>query len=190
MRLAQTAAGALVGLVVLAGCSSGQPANETLPSAAATSAEASETLPPLGPPDFPMPPEARQQTPAGAEAALRYYLDLVSRRGEFGGSPLRELSRDCAFCDFLANRQDEDVSAGYMVRGGQVTIEDLSAPVINGDVAEFALTLTQSAVTVVDAKGEPVEGRGEAERQTISVGASMTWSPQERAWVMNQLATS
>lgn len=71
-----------------------------------------------------------------------------------------------------------------------MTIEDLSAPVINGDVAEFALTLTQSAVTVVDAKGEPVEGRGEAERQTISVGASMTWSPQERAWVMNQLATS
>ncbi|MCU1606134.1 MAG: hypothetical protein JWP46_2599, partial [Modestobacter sp.] len=50
MRLARVAAGALVGAVVLAGCSNKEPANETLPTPSSTTA-ASETLPPLGPAD-------------------------------------------------------------------------------------------------------------------------------------------
>ncbi len=74
MRLARTAAGVLVGVAVLAGCSSQRPANQTLPSAAPTSAEASATLPPLGPPDFPMPAAARERS------------NQVNRPGESGDS--------------------------------------------------------------------------------------------------------
>jgi hypothetical protein len=189
MRLARVAAGALVGVAVLAGCSSKEPASETLPTPSPTAA-ASEALPPLGPADFPMPAEAREKTPAGAEAALRYYLELVSRQAGISGQPLRDLSRDCDFCDFLADRYDQDAAAGYVVEGGQITIEDLSSPAVNGEVAELAVALSQSSVTVLDAIGQTVEGRGEAARQGISVGAAMTWSQSQRGWIMNQLVTN
>ncbi len=58
-----------------AGCSEpGQPST-SLPTATSTSAE--PTLEPLGPPDFPVPAEAREQTEAGAIAMASYYLDLI-----------------------------------------------------------------------------------------------------------------
>jgi hypothetical protein len=159
MRLAQVAAGVLVGVAVLAGCSSKEPANDTLPTPSATSAEASETLPPLGPADFPMPAEAREKTPAGAEAFLRYYLDLVSRQAGVSGGPLRDLSRDCSFCDFLADRYDEDASAGYSYEGGEIVVVDMSIPAITGEVAEFSFALSQSAIVIMSADGQPVGGR-------------------------------
>lgn len=188
MRLAPGAVGALVGVVLLAGCSSGpEPANDTLPSAAPTSAEASETLTPLGPPDLPMPPEAREQTPAGAEAFLRYYLALVTHQAGKDGESLRALSRDCRFCDFIADRYDQDAAAGYTYRGGAMSIDSLSPPAMNGDLAEFSFTLSQGAVDILGPNGAAVTGRGEVQQLGLNAGASMTWSPSTRSWLMNQL---
>jgi hypothetical protein len=63
-------AGLVVGTTMLGGCSEKVEANDTLPttSASQTSAE----LPPLGPPDLPMPEQAREQTAEGADALTAY----------------------------------------------------------------------------------------------------------------------
>ena len=66
--------GVVVGTTLLTGCSEKQGANETLPSSSA--AETSDALPEIGPADFPVPDEARTKDAAGAEAFLRYWIDL------------------------------------------------------------------------------------------------------------------
>jgi hypothetical protein len=187
MRLVRGAAAAAVGIAVLAGCSDGGTANQTLPPTSATAAETSESLPPLGPADFPVPVEAREETPAGAEAALRYFLSLIAHQSNKAGQPLRDLSRDCSFCDFLADRYDSDTAAGYVVEGGAFTIESFSRPALHDGIAEFALSVTQGGVSVTGPDGQPVAGRGSAELTGISLGASMTWNSQGKVWILNQL---
>jgi hypothetical protein len=187
MRLVPVAAAAVVWVAVLAGCSDGGTANETLPSSSTAAAQTTESLPPLGPADFPLPDEAREQTPEGAEAALRYYLELTTRQSGKTGKPLRDLSRDCSFCTFLADRYDSDAAAGYVITGGDFIIESFSPPAVHDDIAEFALSVTQTAVTVTGPDGQPVADRGSAELKGISLGASMTWSSQGRVWILNQL---
>ncbi|TQN42141.1 hypothetical protein FHU33_1535 [Blastococcus colisei] len=69
-------AGVLVGTALLTGCSEKQEANHTLPSSSA--AETSEALPEIGPPELPMPAEAREKTADGAEAFTRYYVEIYN----------------------------------------------------------------------------------------------------------------
>jgi hypothetical protein len=178
--------GLAVTTALVGGCSSKQEANDTLPSAAETSS--SPALQPLGPPDFPVPDEARTQDAAGAEAALRYYLALVTHQQAKDGQPLRDLSRDCDFCNFLAARADEDAAAGYTFKGGDIAVEDMSPPALHKGLAEFAFSAGQSAVVVVGADGQPVPGRGEAKLSGLSGAAAMTWSNDLSAWLMTQLS--
>jgi len=70
--------GVLIGTALLGGCSEKHEANDTLPSPSA--AETTEALPALGPADFPVPDEARTKDAAGAEAFLRYFVDLINRQ--------------------------------------------------------------------------------------------------------------
>lgn len=187
MRLVRTVAATAVGVALLASCSNGEPANETLPPASSSAAETSESLPPLGPPDMPMPAEAREKTAAGAEAALRYYLTLMTHQAGIGGQPLRDLSRDCDFCDFIAQRYDEDAAAKFSYQGGEVSIDSLSPPALSGDTAEFSFSMTQESIVIVSADGQPVPGRGEGRLAALNTGAVMTWSRESSAWYMNQL---
>jgi hypothetical protein len=168
------------------GCSEKHQASQSLPSTK-TSASASKTLPPVGPADFPVPAEAREQSPAGAEAALRYYLALITHQAAKGGGPLRDLSRNCTFCEFLANRADADASAGYSYQGGKISIDDMSAPALHDDLAEFSFTASQTAVAVLDTSGKPATGRGDVAIEGLNGGATMSWSTGLTAWLMNQL---
>ncbi len=68
---------------LLSGCSEKHEANDTLPSTSA--AETTEALPALGPADFPVPDEARTKDAAGAEAFLRYWIDLLNRQQSHSG---------------------------------------------------------------------------------------------------------
>src|SRR5215212_8862000 len=92
-RSLRMVAGLGVVAVLLVGCAEKREASGSLPEPTPTSTSAE--LEPLGPPDFPMPNEARTQDAAGAEAALRYYLSLIDHLGTTTGQPLRDLSRDC-----------------------------------------------------------------------------------------------
>src|SRR4051794_26604224 len=107
MRLVRVAAVVLAGAAVLTGCSDGGTANETLPSTSTTAAETSEALEPLGPPDLPMPAEAREQTAAGAQVFLTYYVALMNHAQEQSTSRfVRDLSVDCSTCISFADGID------------------------------------------------------------------------------------
>ncbi len=108
-------AGLLAGGVVLSGCSEKQEANDSLPTASASPTE--DELPPLGPEDLPMPDEARTQDAAGAEAFVRYYIELINRTSDvMDAEPLREFSDGCPDCDRVADATDEDASGGLCLR--------------------------------------------------------------------------
>ena len=92
--------GAVVGLLLatalLSGCAEKQEARDTLPTASA--APTTEALPELGPADFPVPDEARTKDAAGAEAFLRYYIELSIGSRRSRGQPLRDSAPDCQEC--------------------------------------------------------------------------------------------
>ena len=187
MRLARVAAGALVAMTVLAGCSSKEPASDTLPSAAPTSAEPSETLPPLGPPDFPMPAEAREQTPSGASAFTAYYIDLSNHLlRSLDSQPIRDLSQQCDVCSQLADGYDADRVAGYRYDGGTLSIRSAGEPMVADGRAEIAFILDQSAVTVVTATGEVVAEKS-SEAYTLNGGISLTWDTGRHTWLTTRL---
>jgi hypothetical protein len=175
-------AGVLAGSVVLSGCSEKQEANDSLPTASASPTE--EELPPLGPGDLPMPDGARTQDAAGAQAFVRYYIDLINRTSDvMDAEPLREFSDGCEDCERIADNVEEDAAAGVTYEGGAIIISAIGEPLLEGDTAELALRVNQAALTVLDSTGTPAEG-GSAVYEDLSGGASLRWVPDQRTWVM------
>jgi hypothetical protein len=124
------------GGVVLSGCSDRQEANDTLPEADASPSASESVLPPLGPPDLPMPAEARTQDAAGAEAFVRYYIDLINRTlTVMDAAPLREFSQGCEDCERIARNVEADATAGYSYSGGHVDIVEIPAPLLTNRIA-------------------------------------------------------
>ena len=171
----------MLGTLALTGCSEKQQANETLPSASAT--PSTEELPPLGPPDFPVPDEARTKDAAGAEAFVRYYIDLLNRLQAIpAGGPLRELSPECATCLRIARAFDDAAAAGHTYFGGQLTVNDIAEPQVEGDIASLGFTTRVEAVSVRDKSGVPVPN-GQADLMpNAGSGMTLKWSEHDRAW--------
>jgi Family of unknown function (DUF6318) len=183
-RLAlRCAAGAAVLGLALTGCSEKQEASETLPS---TSAEpTADALPPLGPDDLPMPDEARTQDAAGAEAFVRYYIELINRTSTvMDAQPLRDFSDGCEDCNRIAENIDEDAGAGLQYDGGQITVVALGQPLLTGQTAELALRVDQAELTVRDSAGASVPDQGSAAFDDLSGGTTLRWSDSDRAWTM------
>lgn len=190
MRWERTTAAAAVGMAVLAGCSDGGTANETLPPVSSSAAPTSEALQPLGPADFPMPVEARQRSDAGAIAAARYFLQLTAHSYQSGDSaPVSQLSRSCEFCTSLARAIDDDRSAGNLVSGGDILIEDAGQVVLKSDTAEVAFTVSQSPLTVTAASGQQLSDRAQPEYRSFT-SLALTWSEPMTAWLINQVTVS
>lgn len=177
-------AGLLAGTVVLSGCSEKQPANESLPSPSASSPTEDE-LPPLGPEDLPMPDEARTQDAAGAEAFVRYYIDLINRTSDvMDAQPIRDLSDPaCEDCDRIATNADEASAAGRKYEGGEITVREVGEPLLRNDNAELAIRIDQAKFTVLDASGEPTSGGSEAFSDVLG-GVTLTWDKTRQTWVM------
>jgi Family of unknown function (DUF6318) len=176
-------AGLAVGAVVLSGCSREQEAADTLPSADAPVAT-EEELPPLGPEDLRMPAEARTQDAAGAEAFVRYYIELINRTSTvMDAEPLREFSDGCRECNRIADDTDEDAAAGYSYRGGELTITYIEATDPD-PTATVSFTVDQAALTVVDPAGQPVQGLVFQALSRMSSGATLRWDEASQTWVM------
>jgi hypothetical protein len=187
MRLVRGAAAAAVGIAVLAGCSDGGTANETLPPTSTTAAETSESLPPLGPADFPVPDEARNKTQAGAAAFAQYYIELSNfLLPSLESSPLRELSLDCDVCTQLADGYDADRTAGYTYSGGELTIRSAGKATLVGDAAEIAFIVDQAAVGVADSSGTAVPGKS-SDAYALTGGVSLQWENRRKTWLVAQL---
>jgi Family of unknown function (DUF6318) len=186
MRLARMAAGLLVGVAVLTGCAGKQPANETLPAAAPTTADATPTLPPLGPPDMPMPAEAREKTSASATTFLRYYMNLLNvAQANLDPRYVSQLSQGCETCDRLIQNIEEDSRANREYQGGAISITSTSNPAIFGDEAQLAFSMEQGALTVRDADGKDVTDLSAPAAQ-LQCGAILRWSPTDSTWMLSQ----
>src|SRR4051794_10765040 len=97
---------------LVGGCSEKHQPRASAPTT--TKAAVSPTLPPLGPPEFPVPAKARQKTQAGVIAFAKYYIDLTNHLAStLDSDPLLDLSKGCAECDQLAASFDADKAAGY-----------------------------------------------------------------------------
>ncbi|MBB3676955.1 DUF6318 family protein [Modestobacter versicolor] len=190
MRLVRVAAGAVTVIAVLAGCSDGGTANETLPSVSSSAAETSESLPPLGPPDLPMPDEARKQTEAGALAAGKYFAQLTEYSYQsMDPSGLTNLSSECSYCRELAASISEDRTAGYRYEGGGITFRDAGQVVLSGSGAEVAFSLTQGSLQVIAEDGNTLADRSQP---TYDVFTSfvMRWDEASEAWLITQVSNS
>lgn len=175
--------------VLISGCTEKQQANETLPSASKTSAsESQEKLPPLGPEDFPMPKEARTKDAAGAKAFVHYFLALYNwTRANLNTADLRSLSSGCELCKRLIDQVEETAAVGQSYRGGEVRVEAISEPGVEGNQSRAAFSISEAALIVVDAQGHPVDGRTYPATTSPSCGAILSWDASRSTWVMTQL---
>ena len=175
----------LAGGAVLTGCSEKQEASESLPTT--SSAEPSEeALPPLGPDDLPMPDEARTQDAAGAEAFVRYYVELINRTSTvMDAQPLRDFSDGCRECERIAGDVEDKATAGYRYVGGQVAITYLAPIVSDAAAAEFDMRGDVAASAAVNASGEEIAEFSSPAYNGLSGGAAVQWSTAEDTWLMS-----
>ncbi|MGY1777082.1 hypothetical protein ACI8AV_14580 [Geodermatophilus sp. SYSU D00804] len=151
-----------------------------------TSAPASttEALPVVGPADFPVPPEARTQDAAGAEAFLRYWIELLNRQQAIpAGQPLRDLGPDCDECQRIANVYDETAAAGERYVGGELALNDVPPPVVSGDEAEIVFGARQEAVSIIDRAGNVIDPGYPAE-PNLGSGIGLIWSDASHSWLV------
>jgi hypothetical protein len=176
-------AGLVVGTTLLSGCSEKVEANDTLPSTSA--AETTDALPPIGPADFPVPDEARTKDAAGAEAFLRYWIDLLNRQQAIpAGQPLRDLGPECRECLRIAMAFDDAAGAGDRYDGGKLSLNDVTDPQLSGATASITFGTRVEAVTVRDSSGAPVpDGQGDLNPNAGS-GISLIWSEDLQSWLV------
>ena len=174
--------GLLLGTALLTGCAEKQQANDTLPTASA--APTTEALPQIGPADFPVPEEARTKDAAGAEAFLYYFLDLLDhQRAIPDGKPIRDLGPECQDCLRIAQNYDEVAAAGQRYTGGELTLNELAEPLLEGDDALISFSARREAVAVVDSSGATVEAIPEP-APSLSSGIDLTWSDEAKSWLV------
>jgi hypothetical protein len=175
-------AGLVVGSTLLTGCSEKVEANETLPSTSAS--PTTESLPPIGPADFPVPDEARTKDAPGAEAFLRYWIDLMNhQRAIPAGQPFRDLGPNCQECQRIARVYDDAASAGRHFEGGELGIESIGTPVLDGGEAAVSFFANQDDVTLVDSAGSVVESLSAASH--LGSGIRLVWSDDQNSWIVN-----
>jgi hypothetical protein len=180
-------AGLAVVAALLSGCSEKQPANETLPSA--SPAETTPELPPLGPEDMPMPDEARTQDAAGAEAFVRYYIELINRTGTtLDAAPLRNFSDGCDDCDRIASNAEANAEAGNRYEGGHITIVEVAPALVEGTSGDMAIRIDQSALVIVDPSGVPVHEGGSEAYTGLPGSVAVEWDSDRESWLMTYMA--
>jgi hypothetical protein len=188
MRLVRVAVVTAATATVLVGCSDGGTANETLPSTS-TAAETSKSLAPLGPPDLPMPDDARHETAEAAAAFNQYYLALINRTNtDMDAQFLRQFAQACETCERLADETDSDASAGYQYAGGELVLDgELTAAITSPGQAEAAFLVDQNPLQVVDANGNAVPGLSFPALDDLPSGAATAWREDLQSWVMTEL---
>jgi hypothetical protein len=172
---------------LLSGCSEKQEASHTLPST--TAAESTPELPPLGPEDFPVPPEAREKTPEGAVDFVRYYASLTKYVAEnsLDPEPLLSLSQDCLTCTRIVQSLAADRAANYTYREYVFEFAENGPALIQGDTAQVGFSFVQGPITVVDPSGQVVSDRSAATPEKLPSGAVLLWRDDLSGWVITGL---
>ncbi len=174
-----------LGTALLTGCAgaTAEAPSESLPSTSSP-APTTEALPVVGPADFPVPVEARTKDAAGAEAFLRYWIDLLNRQRAIpAGQPLRDLGPECQECLRIAKNYDDAAAASSSYIGGEVSLNDVPTPVLEGDTAQLVFGARREPVSLVDSAGTEIEGRPNA-APNLGSGLNLKWSAATRSWVV------
>ncbi|WP_091559126.1 hypothetical protein [Klenkia taihuensis] len=172
-------------LLVLAGCSEPSPANDTLPTAGSTLA--SPTLEPLGPVDFPVPDEAREQTEAAAVVMAKYYVDLSFYTAEsLDPSWMEQLSQACENCQADIESYSADRAAGNQFNGGDAVVQAFFDRAISDSEMSVGVAVDRAAFQVVGPAGEPLDGR-EVPAQRLSGGLTLSWDTSRSVWLTTSL---
>ena len=182
-------AGLAAGAVVLSGCSERQEASDTLPGADASPSATEAELPPLGPPEFPVPDAAREKTSEGALAFTRYYIALNGHiaSGPLDPQPLLDLSRNCRQCIAVAESYVDDITAGY--KYGKFTYEFTPAGpgLLKEDSAQVSFIFEQSPLDVLDRDGNRVNERSSTATGELQSGTTLVWDPTRTTWIVTGL---
>lgn len=179
-------AGLAIATTVLTGCAEKQEANTTLPTASA--AETTEALPELGPADFPVPDEARTKDAAGAEAFLRYYIELMGRQQDVpAGEPLRQLGPDCQECRRIAQDMDEAAAAERRYQGGKLSIAGDFGTAHSDDTVNLSFLSRVEAGALLEASGAPVPGTEASAVERLPSAAALSWSVELQCWQVEAL---
>ena len=137
-----------------------------------------------------MPEEARTQDEAGAEAFLRYYMDVYNHaQRTMDSTYMRELSRGCDTCDRIAEGVERSAARGQRYEGGEIRIDTVSGVVIQGKEAQLGFAVSQEPL-VVTKGGQPVNGLTYPANASTTDGAIMTWDSGRTAWVLRQWDTA
>lgn len=110
-----------------------------------------------------LPPEARANTPAGAEAFVRYWVETLNYAGATGDvGPLRDASApECAACSGVADRIVDVTAQGGTFVGGRWSVSSTAA--LPGEAGTTVVD-TQTSIspqTVREAPGsEPIRYAG------------------------------
>ncbi len=180
-------AGLAVGAAFLSGCAAKEEASSSLPAPTSKAAPTTAALPPLGPPDFPVPAAARIKDAAGAEAFVRYWIDLLNRQQAIpAGQPLRQLGPHCSECLRIARVFDEAAAKGEHYQGGAMAINSFGTPIVASGKTTVSFNARGDAIRRVDASGKVLETVPEARR--LGSGMSLEWSDSTVGWVVTGVA--
>lgn len=143
--------GALTALCVMAalvGCSD-DPEPRTLPPVASVSPSPSVVA---------MPAEAAAETPEGAAAFARYWIEVLEGALATGDAAhLRRLSDEgCSSCSNLIGAVEDVDTQGQLVRDAQFTVDFAESPPIEAGEVVVELRYRRGAGELLDAEGEVV----------------------------------
>ena len=169
---------ALVSLVVfgaLAGCGDDSAVEVTatpVPTVSSATPEPSPTptAPATAVPLPVMPPEMANNDAAGAEAAVRYFIDLYSYTYlSRDTAPFKAMSaEDCVFCNSVLAEVDQMIAAGETQSGGGVTVDAISSNAYHADVNAHILELETTQAPYIEA-GWDEEVLAENDGATLAV---------------------
>ena len=167
-----------------------RPVLVALCAAAALTACSSETeprpLPPLPSPSataaLPVPPEATPETPQGAAAFARYYLDLMNAAFASGDSSAVKAvtSQECEGCQNLIGAIERGDEPGETVTGGDYDVIFAEAPPVeNGDVVvELRYALSEVEVRKADGTVEKIPAEPAVDAQMRLLRTDGGWLVQ------------
>ena len=174
----------MLAAALLTGCSEKIEANDTLPTSSPS--PTTEELAPLGPPDMPMPQEAREQTAEGAEAFTAYYIEIYNHAlRTLDTTFMHELSSGCESCDQLAEQLETASARGQGIEGGEMRIVGSTPPYLHDDVAELVFDIAQAPISATQ-DGKPIEGRSYPGSESSGGGGVLRWDEERTTWILTQ----
>ncbi|MFN8077086.1 MAG: DUF6318 family protein [Kineosporiaceae bacterium] len=172
MRTRGAALLALVAAGLTAACSGEQPGPGPSPTVSDSSESVSPTPTPTWTPPPTRPAAALEGTPAGAEAFVRYFLEVyVYAFASNNPSPLDDVTlKGCGFCVSLTDEIRAHAAKGHRVVGETLQVTSVvAAPNGSQDRTVVSALFHQSASKLVDSAGKTVDSFDSAPSQELAI---------------------